>query len=166
MLMLAKPGIGIAGDVNVSPSSCQAPFLSQAQGMRWHENYVMNPSWGVNTWLVCPINFDNDTLPSAFVVGVIGSLMDGASSERPNCFFTVHTAVNTTQPPFRSGNDGVLTWPLEFNMVDPTLWAAGRGISSVDVAGYLGDPDFWAMAVYCRLPVGYSISQVTIGDDF
>jgi hypothetical protein len=53
----------LADDTNISPSACEAPFLSQAERMRWHESYLMNPTTSVGTWVVCPINFDNDEVP-------------------------------------------------------------------------------------------------------
>ena len=156
----------LADDVNLAPASCQAPFLYQATGLRWHENYLMNPVWNVPTWVVCPMPFDNDGLPTSFLVAVTGSYMDGASTELPTCFFTVNSAANTSQEPYRGGNELRLTWALDLRVAGGSpLWEARAGISWGSIISALGDDDLWAASFFCKLPVGYSISQLRLTND-
>lgn len=162
----ASWGSAFANDVNVAPSACQAPFLDQAFGLRWHESYLMNPASNVDTWVVCPVPIDNDTVPNEFAIGVIGSHMAGASTELPSCFFMVTSAINTTQPPFRDGNNQRYSLALDTSNLNADLWGAAIDVVKSDVEGAVGSPNLWATTVFCKLPHGYSISQVVLGNDF
>jgi hypothetical protein len=167
IIIAALPiGSASANDVNLAPASCQAPFLYQATGLRWHENYLMNPTWNVPTWVVCPMPFNNDELPTSFVVAVTGSYMSGASNDGPACFFTVNAATNTSQEPYRSGNGRKLTWPMDLRFAAGNeLWEATARISWGTIVSALGDDDLWAASFFCRLPLGYSISQLRLTND-
>ncbi len=162
------PAPSAADDLNIPAAACQAPYLDQAFPMRWHENYLMNPSWNRETWVICPMPFDNDALPVAFVVAAIGSYMNDASPTAPACFVSVTASYNTTQPPFRSGNNYKYTQAMPTAFVpDEPLWVAETVIDANVVASVIGpDPDFWVSTVFCKLPSGYSITSLNTGNDF
>jgi hypothetical protein len=103
----------IANDVQVAPANCVAPYLDQAFPMRWHENYLMNPTSNIATWVICPMDLDVDVLPVGFVAFVTGGIMSGASGELPSCFFTVNSAVNLLQPPFIPGPAAIYTLSMQ-----------------------------------------------------
>jgi hypothetical protein len=157
-----------ATDVNVAPSSCKAPFLDQAFPMYFHENYVMNPSDNIPTWVICGIPFDNDliNITSQTTIGVVGSEMAGASTESPQCYFTVNSLFNTTQFPYRPGNNLIYTTTLPLTGNSADQWVAARLVSYSDVAAAVGsNPDYWVATAWCRLPSGHSISGVVATDD-
>jgi hypothetical protein len=159
----------VANDVNIAPASCQAPFLNQAFPMRWHENYIMNPTSNPTaTWVICPIPFDNDTLPSTFGIAVAGGIMGGASSDLPTCFVTAQNGFNLSQPPYISGPSFKLTSSMTVELLanDPRVWYGTRGIKRSDWETALVDLDGGAASLFCKLPPGYSISTVLLNDDF
>lgn len=157
----------IANDVQVAPANCVAPYLDQAFPMRWHENYLMNPTSNIATWVICPMDLDVDVLPATFVAGVSGGIMSGASGEIPSCFFTVNSAANLLQPPFIYGPAVTYTLSMQVDTLDPyPIWTAGIGVSALDVYAFLSDPNLWAASIFCKLPPGYGISQLLISDNF
>jgi len=165
--LLTAPGVSFSDDLNVAASNCSAPFLDQAFPMRWHQNYLMNPSSNGATYVICPLSFDNDILPPLFDIGVIGSWMSGASSTAPSCFFTANAAFNTTQSPFRSGNNAIYKkfMPLAFLDSDD-VWVAEAVISAADIAAAIGpSPNFWVASVFCNLSQGFSISGILASND-
>lgn len=60
-------------DYNIGALACQAPYLDQAEFLRWHEHYVINPVGSQTTWVVCPIAYDSIKLPQQFQVGAFGN---------------------------------------------------------------------------------------------
>ena len=153
-----------ADDVNVHPASCQAPFLDQAFPMRWHEYFVMNPTTGVNTWVICPVPFDNDDLTagSTYTLRAEGGVMPGASTRIPVCIFSVHEASNLAQPGFINGNRLVFEANLAVTKTGGS-WT-GSGTAAFDnIANAIGpNTNEWGAAVRCLLPVGHSVSQIVL----
>jgi hypothetical protein len=161
LLLCLQPAV--SADVNVAPAVCQVPFGFQSQGLRWNENFLMNPSWNVDTWVICPVTFDHGALPDLFVAAVAGSVMGGASTESPSCFFTINSAENTGQLPYRTGNSRALTWTLDFRFrPDTEVWTTSRQINKTLIPGQVGNAQLWAASFFCKLPTGYSISQLRL----
>lgn len=158
-LLLTPPAL--ANDVQMAPSDCVAPYLSQAFPMRWHENYLMNPTSNTATWVICPVTYDVDVLPTSFVASVVGGRMSGASAELPSCFLTVNSAVNLAQPPFINGpaDKAILRMDVQLLSSDPRIWLAAVGAPG-------GVPPLTAMTMFCKLPPGYGISQLQISNNF
>lgn len=157
----------IANDVQVAPANCVAPYLDQAFPMRWHENYLMNPTSNIATWVICPMDLDDDTLPATFTAVVGGGIMSGASGELPSCFFTVNSAVNLLQPPFIYGPAATYTLSMQVGTLTPSpIWLAAVGANALDIYALLSDPNLWAASIFCKLPPGYGISQLVISDNF
>ncbi len=168
IVLLPLPGA--ANDLNVHPASCVAPFLNQAFPMRWHENYLMNPANNRPTWVICPLNFDNDTSPitvgTSFIVEVIGRDMPGAEDTLPQCYFTLHSAFNLLLNPYADGASLIATDPLTTETLvieDATLWVAGGSGQRPRPA--TGNENFELVSVFCRLPAGYAISGIVLSDD-
>ena len=167
-VVASMPRGASANDVNVAPSACSAPFLDQAFPMYFNENYVMNPSDNIATWVICGLIFDNDQFsPNGLSsVAVTGSEMSGASQESPQCFFTVHSLLNTTQNPYRFGDTRIYTISLPLTSNSPDLWVAESTINFSQIAAAVGsDPDLWMATAWCRLPSGHSLSGVLLGND-
>jgi len=156
----------IANDVQVAAANCVAPYLDQAFPMRKHENYLMNPVGNVPTWVICPMDLDADGIPATFSTFLAGGIMAGASGELPTCFFTVNSAANLLQPPFIYGTAAKyqLSMPVAKHTTIPGLWyGSAPVVSANDIASALGiDRKYWAATIFCKLPPGYSISQLSI----
>jgi hypothetical protein len=166
-LLMMPFRMAYADNITIAPSSCEAPFLHQAQAMRWHQNYLMNPLGNSTTWVICPIS----TLPfqalykQDFLAVVVGGYMDGASSQQPKCYFTLHSVLNRSQPPYILGAADKRTWPLDEAESDTNLWSAGREFSSSDTI--FPEPGgtenlLFAGSFFCKLPPGYSISMLVL----
>lgn len=156
----------IANEVQVAPANCVTPYLDQARPMRWNENYLMNPIDNVATWVICPMNLDADVLPVAFSVVAVGGIMSGASGEFPSCFFTVNSAVNLLQAPFIDGPAAIYGRNMQLEVASSTpIWLAGVNVSALDIYNLLSTPELWAASIFCKLPPGYSISQLLITDN-
>ena len=155
-----------ADDVNIHPSSCQAPYLDQAFPMRWHENYLMNPTSGVDTWVICPITFDNDdwTAGQSLDLKIVGGVMSGASGSNPSCYFSVHDARNLNQPPFVSGPATTFTTAFSGITKSGSLWETATLTIPYDwIASALGtSKNDWGASIFCLLPVGHGISQMQL----
>lgn len=165
-----------ANDVNVPPSMCVAPFLDQAFPMRWHEHFLMNPSTGTRTWVICPLTFDNDVVTwedpiSIRVTGAISS--DSSLADVPQCFFTVADRLNLNQPPYVMGPARTYQQGLGTvtNNPIPQIWQATSNTSIAAMRAAIGtDPGIsngaaindWSSTVFCRLPPGYSLSQIAV----
>ena len=155
-------------DLSVHPNDCVAPFLSQAGPMRWHEHYLMNPASNGVTFVVCPINFNNDEMPnstSSFSLTVRGARMDGASNTPATCFFTVYDSNdNTQQPPYiTNGVTDRFTLPFTTaNLPAPPdrRWRASRNVTYAQFSS-VGSENTRMANVFCRLEPGYSISSIT-----
>ena len=159
-----------ADDMVVHPSSCVAPFLSQAGPMRWHEFFVMNPDTNIATYLICPINFDPDTSTlgsgGSFTVQVFGGRMDSAGSGLPTCEVKVHRNTNLrlgiylNRPPDYTYKEGM---PVSNS---GSLWRASLSVNRTDIENKLDTTSQyeWALAAVCLLPPGYGVSQVRMRD--
>lgn len=166
--LIASPTTSLANDVIAPAAICHATFLDQAMPMRWHEHYVMNPSTNVSTWVICPVTYDNDIVLAVdrFNVAVVGSYMSGASSTLPTCFVTVYSLFNTSQDPYRTGNELKYTRYLPITRSGPDVWVAEAPLYYTDIASVVGtDPNLWVSNAYCELPSGYSISGIVGSDD-
>jgi hypothetical protein len=168
-----------ANDVNVPPSMCVAPFLDQAFPMRWHEHFLMNPSTGSRTWVICPLTFDNDVVtwsaPQPTVeIRVTGAISSDASlADVPQCFFTVADRLNLNQPPYVMGPARTYQQGLgtTTNNPIPQIWQAAAITNIAAMRAAIGTnpgtPDAgamndWSSTVFCRLPPGYSLSQIAV----
>jgi hypothetical protein len=156
------PSVALANNVTAAASTCVAPYLDQAVPMRWHENYLMNPSSNVATWVICPMTFTADELTPVFKAMATGAIMDDASIELPSCFFTINTAGNLMQPPFITDNADVYTRSMDTEDSAPS-WRAVVEVSTQDIVEAISpDPGVWAVSIFCRLPPGHSISMLRL----
>jgi hypothetical protein len=149
------------------PASCVAPFLFQAQGMRWHEHFLMNPPEGRRTWAICPIDMYIDdvataTAPRNWVVQVYLQNTADAVMVDPVCFFTGHSVFNERWGSYIGGEPYTFTLPLTLGAVGGVTVA--QGVISVQeiVAGFppaIAQGPFH-VAAYCRLDPGWGINGV------
>jgi hypothetical protein len=156
----------LADDTNISPSACEAPFLSQAERMRWHESYLMNPTSSVATWVVCPVTFDNDELASGstLTMRIQGTYMSGAASW-PTCSFHATDAWNRYQAPYSTATPNYkYNQALALNTyLSNTVWMRSGNVDMSAIEAAIGtDRDDWQFAVSCYLPPGISISQIEL----
>lgn len=169
VMLLTAAGNSVSNDLNVAPSTCRAPYVDQAGPMRWHEHYLMNPSSNRDTWVICPLIFDNDILiaPGTYAARVRGSFMTDASDEPPTCFFTANHIRNTTQEPYRSGNNRTYTIHLPTAMgTGGEGWYARAEFFFENIGAAIGvGPNDVYFSVFCKLTSGYSISGINILDD-
>lgn len=158
-------------DITVAPAACVTPFLDQAFPMRWTEHYLMNPPDGIRTWVVCPLTYDNDvvTFSPEVDVRVTGAIAPGATlADVPVCYFTVSNRTNLSQPPYIDGPAQIYQTGLGTSTNDPAaqLWQATvfnipRG--AIAGATQSSDVNDWSASVFCRLPPGYSLTNVFLG---
>jgi len=151
------------------PSSCVAPFLYQAERMRWHEHFLMNPPDGQRTWAVCPVDMYIDDLEAAvsggnWLVQVYLQHTSDAVMVQPKCFFTMHSVLNQNWAGYIEGLDVTYTTPL--------LLQTNKGITVAE--GVLSVEDILAsvvpaaaeapfhLAVYCRLDPGWGINGIEL----
>jgi hypothetical protein len=159
-----------AAAVSVHPASCVAPFLFQAEKIRWHEHFVLNPSTNQQTWVVCPINVDTDfDGESTTYVGASLVRTKGADTTPAQCFFTAHNAINQNLGEFNDGPDYTYTIPLSNIGVTGSVVAAYGSFSPGDIYEDWGPaaadypPSF---SIYCRLPSGWGVNTVVMTDEF
>ena len=149
-----------ANDLNIQPATCVAPFLNQAFPMRWTEHFLMNPSDGVETWVVCPVNFDNDVVDLDGTFIVTGAVMSGASASAPVCYFTAYDRRNQKQLPYITGTDRTYGAVIPVTKTG-TSWSATLNVDRAGIVASIGgNANNWGAAVFCRLPVGHSVSQI------
>jgi hypothetical protein len=167
LMSVIYPGTpALADDTNISPSACEAPFLSQAERMRWHESYLMNPTSSVATWVVCPVNFDNDELAGAtsLTISIQGTYMAGALSW-PTCTFHATDAWNRYQAPYSTATPNYKfnkALALSTHLSD-TVWERYGSVSISAINAAIGTAkDDWQFSVSCYLPPGISISQIEL----
>jgi hypothetical protein len=86
-------------DVNVSGLACQAPTLADAEGLRWHEHYIMNPGGDQARWVVCPLPFETLFYPETFGIWVSGVKTPGVTAF-PACAFNAVSLYNEDIPGF------------------------------------------------------------------
>jgi hypothetical protein len=177
--MILTLGVGMthtpmvmANDVTVPPAMCVAPFLDQAFPMRWHEHYLMNPPSGTTTYVICPLTYDNDVVtwnPEVNLVRVTGGFSPSANlADAPNCFFTVADRTNLSQVPYINGTGRTYQIGLATAINSPiaqTWQAQASNIPRTDIASATGSNNVndWSATVFCRLPPGYGISNVFVG---
>jgi hypothetical protein len=149
------------------PASCVAPFLFQAERMRWHEHFLMNPPEGERTWAICPINMYIDDLatvmsPSNWSIQVYLQNTADAVMVQPLCFFTGHSVFNEQWGSYITGEDYTFSLPLTLGMVGSVTVAQGV-ISVGDIASAfppaIAQGPFH-LAAFCRLDPGWGISGV------
>jgi hypothetical protein len=167
-----------ANDLNVHPASCVAPFVDQAIPMRWHENFLMNPANNVPTWVICPLNFDNDVLiavGASCYIAAYGTNMPGAEATFPQCYFSVHSGVNQQLGDYASGTPVLLTFRLAtvvytgFAVDVGVFWTAETVIFPAGIVEALasvpGSENMLYASIFCRLPAGYAITGITVTDE-
>lgn len=175
-----------AADVNIGALACQPPYLSQAQNLRWHEHYLINPTTtpmgGVAqaTWVVCPIAFEHNDLPAdgVFQVGAFGNTQPGASP-LTNCIANVVDLRNQNISDggflVNPGQDMIFSKQMESKNPSNTLWSSwatitfaevDRGMMSppstpINLAGGRG-PAFWTITINCELKPGQALNMVSL----
>jgi hypothetical protein len=164
----AMPSRSVAQEMYLThPSSCVAPYLAQAELMRWHENFLLNPSSGVRTWVICPI----DMYVSDFVVPQGNWLTQvflqksvDASPQAPLCYFTVHSVINQQWGGFISGPSHKYTTPLQ-NLTSGEITVAQTTVTPTEIFQALGagvESYPFHVSVFCRLDPGWGLSGVEL----
>lgn len=149
------------------PSSCVAPFLFQAERMRWHEHFLMNPPDGQRTWAVCPIDAYLPDLAAAvsprdWLIQVYLQNTLDAVPVNPVCFFTAHGVFNQQWGGYITGEDVTYTLPLTLQQSGGITVAQGV-ISVEDILAGLPPGTAQApfhLSTYCRLDPGWGINGV------
>ena len=165
----ASPTSAIAQDnVFVHPASCVAPFLYQAERMRWHEHFLMNPANGERTWVICPFTYHNDyvTESGEWSIEVLIQKMSGADAEQPKCFYTVHSVLNQKWGDYINGTKYEFTKPLPIQNLGGGRYGATTTVTALELAEALGSAfnALGQMSVYCRLNPGWGINSVALLD--
>jgi hypothetical protein len=174
-LMLASTLIALAGasvpfnagaeeGYFTHPSSCVAPYLSQAALMRWHEHFLLNPSSGVTTWVICPIDMSlNELDPSNWgnwVAQVYLQKTADASPQEPLCYLTVHSVLNQKWGSFIDGPSRTYTAPLQ-NSTSGGITVAQAPFSPLAIIPALGagaEAYPFNVSVFCRLDPGWGLN--------
>ena len=164
-------------DINIGALACQAPYLDQAEGLRWHEHYVINPTNGVTTWVVCPIAFETQQLPNQFQVGAFGnSTVPGTNAL---CYANIVDLRNQHIPTFNflnnPGQDMTGQWLMSTKNPANTLWSSWVTLTQaavnvshmpppqtpVDPTQTQG-PAYWSMTINCQLKPGQALNMVSL----
>jgi len=156
-----------ASNIIMHPAGCQAPFLSQAGPMRWHEHYLMNPASNISTFVICPLTFDDDlvTFTAGFgsFIDIAGAIQNGAASQSPVCFFAAAASDNLNLDPYITMGGGGRTFiqPLSTSLSFP-LWESVGTVSHDAIIAATGTPNpvYWNVALFCQLPPGYALSTL------
>lgn len=161
----AAPMNTMAGYVNMThPTECVAPFLYQAGPMRWHENFVMNPPENIATWVICPISVDDsvaydpnlDVSAYELYVAVIHGRADGASSETPQCYFSIHSGLNQKLDGYANGPGFAFNKPLLPGHIQNTSLAASYNtIQGPEMKTALGDA--WGVSRGCPCSAAFRL---------
>ena len=164
-------------DINIGALACQAPYLDQAEGLRWHEHYVINPTNGVTTWVVCPIAFETQQLPNQFQVGAFGnSTIPGTNAL---CYANIVDLRNQHIPTFNflnnPGQDMTGQWLMSTKNPANTLWSSWVTLTQAAVNGahmpppqtpvdptQTQGPAFWSMTINCQLKPGQALNMVSL----
>jgi hypothetical protein len=173
-LMSAAPAIA---DVNIGALACQPPYLAQAQNLRWHEHYVVNPTGSITTWVVCPIAFDTIKLPATFNVGAFGnSVIPGTNAL---CYANVVDIRNQHIPTEgfldNPGQDMTYTKIMATKNPANTLWSSWLTVTQAEIAAVMMDPPvtpidptategpaYWTITINCRLQAGQALNMVSL----
>ncbi len=160
------PGTPVRADVNVSGLSCQAPFLNQAQRLRWHEHYLLNPIDSQPTWVVCAIPHETDILPQTFGVWASGVKMGGVTTF-PTCVFNVVSLFNENIPGVvdRPGRNWKFVAGMPELASSTQLWGFRIVTTRQAVINAVGDNTAianYTFSVNCLLPPGYALQMVSL----
>jgi hypothetical protein len=153
-------------DLNVPALTCQAPFLSQAGPMRWHESYVWNPAGNVGTWLVCPMPIETANLAVSFWVGAWGNFQIGVTNESPFCMLQItdienqHIAQYLPNP----GQKKIYSEMLDTRNPVNTIWSAATQFQTAEVTQELGSrgPEYWSVSLACYIPSGHGLNVTSV----
>jgi hypothetical protein len=170
-------------DVNIGALACQPPYLAQAQNLRWHEHYVVNPlnapmgGSPVTTWVVCPIAFDSNDLPQQFQIGAFGNatvpgtnalcyanVVDLRNQHIPDGNFLNNPGQNMTfQRIMATKNPANTLWSAWLTVTQDQIKAAMMDPppTPVDPTGSEGPP-FWTITVNCELKPGQALNMVSL----
>mgnify|MGYP003572957059 CR=1 FL=1 len=164
-------------DINIGALACQAPYLDQAEGLRWHEHYVINPTNGVTTWVVCPIAFETQQLPNQFQVGAFGnSTIPGTNAL---CYANIVDLRNQHIPTGsflnNPGQDMTGQWLMSTKNPSNTLWSSWVTLTQAAVNGahmpppqtpvdptQTQGPAYWSMTINCQLKPGQALNMVSL----
>ena len=164
-------------DINIGALACQAPYLDQAEGLRWHEHYVINPGNGVTTWVVCPIAFETQQLPNQFQVGAFGnSTIPGTNAL---CYANIVDLRNQHIPTGNflnnPGQDMTGQWLMSTKNPANTLWSSWVTLTQAAVNGahmpppqtpvdptQTQGPAYWSMTINCQLKPGQALNMVSL----
>jgi hypothetical protein len=168
-----------SADVNIGALACQPPFLDQAERLRWHEFYLINPLGSLDTWVVCPIAFDTIKLPNSFNIGAFGNATVPGTNAL--CYANIVDLRNQHIPTFNFlDNPGQqMTFQRIMSTKNPanTLWSSWLSTTvdqvvnsatmmdppptPIDPTGTEG-PAYWTITVNCLLKPGQAINMVSL----
>jgi hypothetical protein len=165
-------------DINIGALDCQAPYLDQAEGLRWHEHYVINPENGVTTWVVCPIAFETNDLPNQFQIGAFGNTVPGANGLNA-CYANIIDLRNQHIPTnnFLNNPGQRMTFQTIMNTQNPsnTLWSSWVTLTQGQInGGHMPPPStpvdptqsqgpaFWTITINCQLKAGQALNMVSL----
>jgi hypothetical protein len=150
-------------DVNVPGLSCQAPTLADAEGLRWHEHYIMNPGGDQARWVVCPLPVETLFYPGAFGIWVSGVKTPNVTAF-PACAFNAVGLQNEDIPGFvdRPGARRKAIAGMQEISFNTQNWAFGFGTTRGDLQVAVGDIlENQTFSVNCLLPPGYALQMVS-----
>jgi hypothetical protein len=165
------PGVASA-DLNVPALACQAPYLDQAEPMRWHEHYLMNPPGNRGTWVVCPLPIETDNMNTTFMIGAFGNFVPGTQTippgEFPSCYVNIIDLTNQHLDPFINNPGQARTYRKLLATQNPqnTLWSVQSPLSMQEVVNAIGQTcpspaDCWGVSINCYLPTGYALNMAS-----
>lgn len=158
-----------SGDLNVPALACQAPFLDQAEPMRWHEHFLMNPPGNRTTWVVCPLPVETDVMNNTFTVGAFGNFIpNAAGSEAPLCYVNIIDITNQHIQEFWENPGQMKVYQRLLDTQNPinTIWSVASNLSVAEINARLNSPcanppDCWGVSLNCKLPPGYGLNMVS-----
>jgi hypothetical protein len=161
------PNIVVA-DLNVPALACQAPYLDQAEPMRWHEHYLMNPPDNRGTWVVCPLPIETNNMNATFMLGAFGNYIIGHTPEQAFCYLNVIDLANQHLEGFipNPGQKKIYTRLLDTRNPQNTLWSVQSRVTMQEVVNAIGQTcqnaaDCWGVSLNCYLPSGYGLNMVS-----
>lgn len=161
------PGVATA-DLNVPALACQAPFLYQAEPMRWHEHYLMNPPGNQGTWVVCPLPIETLNMNNTFTIGAFGNFISGQSNESPYCYLNIIDITNQHLQGFLENPGQMKIYQRLLSTQNPinTLWRVVSTVTVQEVVNRIGQSctnpaDCWGVSLNCYLPTGHGLNMVS-----
>lgn len=173
-------------DVQIGALACQAPYLHQAARLRWHEHYLLNPPTSETTWVVCPIAFDSEFIPTdnegGVRVGAFGVLAPSRIGVTPVCYANVVDLRNQHVPESNFSPNPGMKLIASFRMQSQTglggltLWSSWTDITRAKVLAQMDDPPptpvdpsgssigwaFWTVTINCELQPGHGVNVVSL----